>query len=81
MGERQSRVTYQALDVSCGSCANLVEKFLESQAGVNSVKVNKMLNIFYIDYDQSRISEEKIEEAIRKTGYKVIKMRSISNSH
>jgi len=81
MDEKQRRVTYQALDVSCVSCANLVEKFLESQAGVNSVKVNKMLNIFYIDYDPSRISEEKIQEAIKKTGYKVIKMRSISNSH
>ena len=81
MGERQRRVTYQALDVCCVSCASLVEDFLASQAGLSSVKVNKMLNIFYIDYDPSRISEERIEEAIKKTGYKVIKMRSISNSH
>lgn len=81
MDEKLSRLTFQVLDVSCISCMKGVKQFLEKQSGISAIKVNEMLNIFYIDYDPDRISEKNIEGIIRKTGYKVVKLRSMRNGH
>lgn len=71
------RVTYQVLDVSCAQCVVDVKKFLEKHDGVQDIKMNQMLNIFYIDYEPEKVSEEEIEKTIKKIGYKTIKLHSI----
>ena len=81
MSGKQKRAAYQVLDMSCVSCARLVEGFLEKQAGILSVKVNEMLNIFYIDYEPDKISEEELERIIKKTGYKTVRVRSLREVH
>jgi len=81
MDEKLSRLTFQVLDVSCTFCVKGIKQFLEKQSGSSSIKMNEMLNIFYIDYDPDRISEKNIEEIVRTTGYKVVKLRSMRNSH
>jgi len=81
MSGKQKRVTYQVLDMSCVSCAKLVRKLLEKQSGVNDIKVNEILNIFYIDYEPDKISEEELEKMIKRIGYKAIKLRSMKNSY
>jgi Cu+-exporting ATPase len=81
MSEKQKRVTYQVLDMSCVSCARIVKKQLGKQSGVDDIKVNEILNIFYIDYEPDKISEEELEKIIKRTGYKAIKLRSMKDSH
>lgn len=79
MEKKQRRVTYQVQDVSCARCAIDVRRSLERQDGVSDIKVNQMLNIFYIDYDPDKISEEDIEKTMKKTGYKTVKLRSLKD--
>ena len=81
MSEKQKRVTYQVLDVTCITCVRQVKKLLEKKCGVNDIKVNEMLNIFYIDYEPDKVSEEELEKVIKRTGYKAVKLHSMKDSH
>ena len=81
MSEKRERATYQVLDLSCISCARDVRKLLEKRSGVDEIKVNEMLNIFYIDYEPSKISEEELEKTIRGSGYKAVRIRSMKEKH
>lgn len=75
--EKYGRVTFQALDVSCIQCVIGIRRLLEKQSGVLDIKVNQVLNIFYVDYDAAKISEEDIEKIVKKTGYNFVKLRSM----
>jgi len=77
MSERQSRVTYKVLGMSCVSCAKLVRKSLERNEGVKNVKVNAVTDTFYIDYEPDKISETELDKAITKTGYKAIRLHGL----
>lgn len=81
MEKKQRRVTFQALDVSCLQCVIGIRGLLEKQSGVIDIKVNEMLNIFYVDYDPEKISEEDIDKIVKKIGYKTVKLRSLRDSH
>ena len=80
MENPQKRVTFQVLDVSCIQCVVDVRKVLEKQTGILDIKVNQMLNIFYIDYDSTKTSEEAIEQLLKKLGYKLVKLRSMRDT-
>lgn len=67
MENGQKRVTFQVLDISCLQCVVDIRKILEKQNGVLDIKVNQMLNIFYIDYDSTKTSEEEIERLLKKS--------------
>ena len=81
MSEKRKRATYQVLDMNCASCARDVKKLLEKRSGVDDIKVNEMLNIFYIDFEPSKISEEELEKTINKSGYKAVRIRSMKERH
>ena len=74
-------MTYQVQDINCAQCVIDVKKILEKQSGVDNIKANQMLNIFYIDYDPDKISEEDIEKTVKKIGYKTVKLRSLREKH
>jgi len=78
---KHRRVTFQALDVSCRQCVIDVRQLLKGQSGIIDIKVNEMLNIFYIDYDPDKIFEEDLEKLIKKIGYKIVKLRSVRDTH
>lgn len=80
MENNKKRVSFQVLDVSCMQCLIDVRKVLETQNGILDIKVNEMLNIFYIEYDPKKISEEDIEKLLKKIGYKIAKMRSVRDA-
>ena len=80
MDQKPKRVTFQTLDVSCRQCAIDVRRLLEKQSGVVDIKVNEMLNIFYVDYNPEKISEEDIEKTVKKIGYKTVKLRSMKDA-
>jgi cation transport ATPase len=73
-------VTFQLLDVDCPSCISDARKVLERQAGVVGLHINQMLNIFYIDYEPGKITEEELGELMRRTGYKAVKLRSMRDN-
>ncbi len=53
----------------CNSCAMLIEKELEGK--VNSIKVSYSDEKAEIDFDENKISEHEIKEAIKKLGYDI----------
>ena len=77
MEQKQQRVTFQTLDVSCLQCVVGIRSLLEKQSGVIEVKVNAMLNIFYVDYYPEKISEAEIESIVKKLGYNIVRLRSL----
>ncbi len=79
METASKRVTFQVLDVSCIQCMVDVRKVLEKQSGIRDIKVNQMLNIFYVDYDSTKTSEDEIEKFLKKIGYKIAKIRSMKD--
>ena len=81
MEQKRRRITFQALDVSCLQCIIGIRGLLEKQSGVIDIKVNQMLNIFYVDYDPEKISEEDIEKTVKKLGYNIVKLRSMKEMH
>lgn len=81
MKKEQRRLTFQALDVSCRQCVIDIRQLLKGQIGVIDIKVNEMLNIFYIDYDPDKISENNLETLIKKIGYTIVKLRSVKDIH
>ena len=56
----------------CVSCALNIEKFLKEIDGVIGVNVNYASEKAYIEYDPQKLSQEDLEKAIERTGYKVI---------
>ncbi len=53
----------------CASCAKIIE--MELKNFVNKIKVDTSKDIAEIDFDEKKISENKIEEIIEKLGYKI----------
>lgn len=56
----------------CASCSQAIEKALSNVEGIKKVNVNLTTETTYVVFDQEIISEEKIKEIIRKTGYEVV---------
>ena len=79
MSEKLKRAAFQLLDINCVTCGSIVKEALEKQKGVKAVKVNVMLSIFYIDYSPDEVSEDEIEKALNKSGYKVLKLHSLKS--
>ena len=77
MEKNQKRVTFQALDVSCLQCVIGIRGLLEKQSGVIEIKMNEILNIFYVDYDPEKISAEEIEKIVKKIGFNIVRLRSM----
>jgi len=53
----------------CNSCSMLIEKELENK--VNKIKVSYSNEEAEIDFDEDKISEQEIKEAIKKLGYEI----------
>lgn len=57
--------------MSCGHCVMSVKKELSKIEGlnINSVEIGKAV----VEYDETRVSEENIRNAVEESGYKIIK--------
>ncbi|HTW97101.1 MAG TPA: cation transporter, partial [Candidatus Methylomirabilis sp.] len=58
--------------MDCASCAQNISRGLKKQVGVISADVNYANGKAYIEYDEAKIGLDKIKDAIKKTGYKVL---------
>lgn len=59
--------------MTCSACANRVERVMNKVDGVESANVNFANETLTIKYDNKKISDEDIENAIEKAGYGVEK--------
>lgn len=63
--------------LTCPSCVQKIEGATKSLAGVDSESVKVMFNASKVklDFDESQLSIEDIEEAIKDMGYDVLKSK------
>ena len=57
----------------CASCSVLIDKLVGKQLGINSIKTSYGAEKTSIDYDESKISLEKIDDLVHKLGYDLIR--------
>ena len=55
--------------MKCHSCEMLVKDALEELNGVNKVEASHETGAIYIDFNDTKISKEKILDVIKEEGY------------
>lgn len=58
--------------MSCAACSSRIEKAVGSLAGVSSVNANYGNNTATVVYDEGRVTEDDIAEAVVSAGYQLI---------
>ena len=71
------RLGLRIIGMSCASCAKIIRKELGKNGGIRDVKVNPILNAVYVDNQPEKISEEEIEEAVKKSGYEAVRLKGM----
>lgn len=61
--------TYDVTGMTCSSCVRHVEKAVEKQPGVKKVTVNLLKNSMVVDYDENKLNQAEIENAVSDAGY------------
>ena len=56
--------------MTCSACSNGLEKYLNKQNGIISARVNLVMANATIEYDEKMLNQTKIEEFIKKAGFK-----------
>ena len=59
--------------MTCSACANRVEKVVNKLEGVDNASVNFATETLNVDFDENKLNNENIEEAVIKAGYGVKK--------
>src|SRR3989338_7479242 len=68
------QTTFHIKGMHCASCAVRNERSLTKLDGVKSATVNYALRTAAVEYDENRLSEHDLHQAVVKTGYKVQEM-------
>ncbi|HAF66439.1 MAG: heavy-metal-associated domain-containing protein [Bacillota bacterium] len=58
-------------NLNCPTCASKVETALARMDGIGSAKVSFGSGVLNIEYDESKVSEERIKQAINRFGVEV----------
>ncbi len=64
------KITLGIDGMSCSACSNAIEHYLQKQAGIKSVLVNLVMANATIEFDEEVLDQKKIEEFIKRCGYK-----------
>ena len=56
--------------MTCSACSNGLEKYLNKQKGIEKASVNLVMANATIEYDEKLLNQEKIEEFVKKAGFK-----------
>lgn len=59
--------------MTCSACANRVEKVVNKLEGVDNASVNFATETLNVDFDENKLNNKNIEEAVVKAGYGVKK--------
>ena len=60
---------FDVTGMSCTACSSHVERAVSALAGVSSVTVDLMQNRMLVEYDDSKLSEAEICQAVAAAGY------------
>lgn len=55
--------------MSCAACVGHVEKAVKSLAGIEKVEVNLLTNSMQVIYDETKVTQNEISQAVAKAGY------------
>jgi copper chaperone len=64
-------ITLHVQGMTCGHCKAAVTSALQELDGVKNVEVHLQEGTVDVDYDETKVSLEKIKEAIEEQGYDV----------
>lgn len=56
-------------EMNCPSCVQNIETYLGKMEGVSKAKVYFSTGRIEVEYDNSKISDKKLMDAVRKMGY------------
>ena len=56
--------------MTCSACSNGLEKYLNKQKGISNANVNLVMANATIEYDEKILDKEKLEEFVKKAGFK-----------
>jgi P-type Cu+ transporter len=68
-----TKLVLKVKGMHCASCSVLIDKLLAKQDGVVSVKTSYGAEKVALEFEESKISLEKIDEFVNKLGYDVIR--------
>ena len=63
--------TFNVPDMSCGHCKAAIEGELNKLSGVEAASADIEKGIVEVAYDESRVGNEQLVEAIEEAGYTV----------
>jgi copper chaperone len=66
-----TEATFKVPDMSCGHCKAAVEGELNGLSGVESSNADVEKGTVAVRYDESKVSNEQLIEAIEEAGYTV----------
>ena len=64
-------ITLQVQGMTCGHCKAAVTNALQALDGVSHVEVHLQEGTVDVEYDETKVSVEKLKEAIEEQGYDV----------
>lgn len=64
------RIILSIEGMTCSACSNGLEKYLNKQNGIYNASVNLVLATTTIEYDEKILEIEKLEEFVKKAGFK-----------
>jgi copper chaperone CopZ len=66
-----AKQVFRVLDMHCTNCVMAIEGLEDDLPGVKSVRASYQKATVEVEYDEKRVTEEKIREAIGALGYTV----------
>lgn len=67
--------------MTCSACSNGLEKYLNKQDGIINAGVNLIMANASIEYDETKLNQAKIEEFVKKAGFKSLgEFKEIKNN-
>lgn len=72
--KKESKVVCFKSNMDCGKCEKKINDYLKFEKGVKALKVDHASNTILVEYKEGKNSDEKLESAIKKKGYKAVKI-------
>ncbi|MEA4918303.1 MAG: heavy-metal-associated domain-containing protein [Proteiniphilum sp.] len=75
-GKGMKNAEFQLETLTCPSCIQKIESVLNNRKGILSAKVLFNSSKVKMEFDDSQINTDQIENSIGKLGYRVLKVKS-----
>ncbi len=64
--------TFRVTDMHCSNCAMRIEEIEDDLPGVRQVSASYHKMLVTVEYDESRVSEAQLIDAVKKKGYTAV---------